>query len=41
VDVFPAEAEAEDRRPWEQLVFVESENGQCTFVRLQMATAAD
>lgn len=37
VDVYPAVAEAEEFQPWEQLVFVESENGQCTFVRLQMA----
>jgi hypothetical protein len=37
LDVDPVVAEAEGLEPWEQLVFVESESGQCTFVRLQMA----
>ena len=36
VKIDRAVAGAEGLRPWEQLVFVESENGLCTFVRLRM-----
>jgi hypothetical protein len=38
LEVDPGADETEGPQPWEQLIFVESESGQCTFVRLQGAT---